>query len=506
MLPSFSILKYLLSAILIILSGFLYKFIISPYVRIQLKKREGVYTYFYPIYGIFHQWGKDYQTYHDSMASTKRSSKDLSKQRIMVTNINDRVMVMLRDPKYAKAFSLNQHLYTKSSHGDIMRILLGTSLVFAEGEAWKRNRKIISNTFHFEFLKSNIHRMQSTTQEFLNKINPTPGNDTYSIIKKFQEITGEIVGRIFFGECFNDYQFEGKPLTHALAEIMGELGTASRSGLPLLFGRKAMELSIFPHLKRVTDKVKRYHQLCYSIIQDRRNKSTSSSEKGDDLLASLLETQKSQDPQQRYTDEDIVYEFVNFFAAGMESTGLLIGMAVYSLAKNPQYLKDLEEERNNVYNTESQVTPDIIQKMDFTHAVLKETLRLYAPVFQTIIRVAQSDHYLDDFKIKKGEFVTDDFFALQFDEKYFENPFEFNPKRWLGTNQKSDPYAYTPFWAGPRNCNGQHLAIMESKIILSEFLNRFEFKMEANYELKMIVRVLYEPFEDFKLKLSLVKK
>jgi len=46
---------------------------------------------------------------------------------------------------------------------------------------------------------------------------------------------------------------------------------------------------------------------------------------------------------------------------------------------------------------------------------------------------------------------------------------------------------------------------MESKIILAEFLNRFDFKLEDNYELKMVVRVLYEPFEDFKLKLSLVK-
>jgi len=495
-LTSFSPIKYVLSVVILIATGFLYKFIISPYVRIQSKKKDGVMTYFYPIYGIFHQWGKAYETYQDSMASTKRSSKDFPNQKIMVTNVNDKVMVMLRDPQYAKDFSLKQHLYTKSSHGDIMKILLGTSLVFAEGEAWKRNRRIISNTFHFEFLKSNIHLMQSTTQEFLNKLDST--QDT-TIIKKFQEITGEIVGRIFFGECFDDYKFEGKPLTHALAEIMGELGTASRSGLPLFFGPKAMELSIFPHLKKVTDKVKRYHKLCSSIIQDRRS---NGSYKGDDLLNALLETQKSEDPQQRYTDEDIVYEFVNFFAAGMESTGLLIGMAVYSLAKNPQYLEDLREERNKIYNTETNVTPDIVQKMDFTHAVLKETLRLYAPVFQTIIREAQSDHQLVDITIKKGEFVTDDFFALQFDEKYFPDPYEFNPRRWLGNNQKTDPYAYTPFWAGPRNCNGQHLAIMESKIILSEFLNRFDFQLEEGYDLRMIVRVLYEPFEDFKLKLS----
>jgi len=437
------------------------------------------------------------------MASTKMSSKNFPNEKALVTNVTARVMIMLRDTQYAKEFSLKQNLYKKSSHGDVMKSLLGTSLVFAEGDLWKRNRRIISNHFHYEFLKENVSVMQATTKEFLNKITTYEYED-FPALTKFQEITGEIVGRIFFGESFNSYTFAGKQLTLALANIMAELGTASRHTLPMLFGPKVMELPIFPKLKKVSDRVKGFRQVCFSIIQDRKN---NQSYKGSDLLNSLLETQKSEDPEQRFSDLDIVNEFVNFFAAGMDSTALLVGMTLYSLAKNPQYKAVLKEERDRYYNTEGKMTTDLLSKMEFLHAVLKETLRFYAPVFQTIIREAVCDHKLGDLEIRKGEYVTNDFFALMFNEEYFPNAFQYNPNRWMDPkHQKVDHYVYTPFSAGPRNCNGQHLAILEAKVIVSEFLDKFDFELSDKFELRMVVKVLYQPDDELRLKIKPISK
>ena len=58
-----------------------------------------------------------------------------------------------------------------------------------------------------------------------------------------------------------------------------------------------------------------------------------------------------------------------------------------------------------------------------------------------------------------------------------------------------DSWMFTPFSGGPRNCIGQHLAIIEAKIIISEYLNMFDLKLQDGYKLKMGPKFLYEPVD-----------
>ena len=115
-------------------------------------------------------------------------------------------------------------------------------------------------------------------------------------------------------------------------------------------------------------------------------------------------SQLEDDMKERYSDEEIIDEFVTFFVAGMDTTGHLIGMTLYNLTQNPQYLTGLEEERNAMYNTDK-MSADSINKMDVLHLHLKETLRMQPPAPFTFIRVATVDHKILDLQVKKGHFV-----------------------------------------------------------------------------------------------------
>lgn len=60
------------------------------------------------------------------------------------------------------------------------------------------------------------------------------------------------------------------------------------------------------------------------------------------------------------------------------------------------------------------------------------------------------------------------------DAKYFPNPDDFNPKRFIDTNENISPYMYIPFSAGARNCIGQKFAMLEVKSTISKILRYYE--------------------------------
>jgi cytochrome P450 family 4 subfamily V len=281
---------------------------------------------------------------------------------------------------------------------------------------------------------------------------------------------------------------------------MSEVSMVGKTMPALILGAKVMNMPLlFPKYQKLMKRITEFRQICYDIIEARK------AQKGtmpQDLLAMLLNSQNSNDLEHRYSDEDIVNEFITFFVAGMDTTGHLIGMSLYNLSQNPQYLGELKTERNLTYNREQQVTAETLQKMDTLHCVLKESLRLHTPAPTSFLRVSLEDHMLGDLKVKKGELVRADFCFLFNNPKYFPEPSKFDIDRWRNNESKLDSYAFIPFSAGSRNCIGQHLAIIESKIIISEFLERFDFRPQDGYKLKMILRFLYEPEQDLLLELS----
>lgn len=210
--------------------------------------------------------------------------------------------------------------------------------------------------------------------------------------------------------------------------------------------------------------------MCVDIVLARKSKPKS---EANDMLSSLLATQNNEDIEQRFS-EDIVNEFITFFIAGMDTTGHLIGMTLYNLTQYPDYLAKLQAEREKTYP----ITTDTLHKRDLLHSFIKETLRFYPPGPLPFLREAVQDHDLLDLKIKKGELLACDFLSPAFDEKYFESPTEFRPDRWMDQDAKADSYTFVPFSAGPRNYTGQHLVLMEAKVIISEFLNRFDFALK----------------------------
>lgn len=78
----------------------------------------------------------------------------------------------------------------------------------------------------------------------------------------------------------------------------------------------------------------------------------------------------------------------------------------------------------------------------------------------------------------KGHIFANSGHTMHFDPKYFAEPKEFNPDRFLGADAAFPRHAYRPFEKGPRSCIGQPLAMDEMKIMLLLVARWFDFELK----------------------------
>jgi cytochrome P450 len=109
----------------------------------------------------------------------------------------------------------------------------------------------------------------------------------------------------------------------------------------------------------------------------------------------------------------------------------------------------------------------------YARAVIQETMRLYPPIWM-LIRVAARLDTIDGKEIHPGDRVALFAYGAHHSPKYWENPEDFVPERWMGdAAKKRIPYTYLPFGGGKRSCIGGAMSQVENTLALSILLRRF---------------------------------
>ena len=88
-----------------------------------------------------------------------------------------------------------------------------------------------------------------------------------------------------------------------------------------------------------------------------------------------------------------------------------------------------------------------------------------------------------DYFIPKGSMVMANIRFLHFDDKYWDNPDEFKPERWLLPGEDSSNVCiaqhvnFIPFSLGKRRCLGENLAKSEYLLFGILLLKNFNFRV-----------------------------
>jgi cytochrome P450 len=169
---------------------------------------------------------------------------------------------------------------------------------------------------------------------------------------------------------------------------------------------------------------------------------------------------------------EIVDQLKTFFFAGHDTTASALSWSYYFLSHHPAELLRLRQELDEVFGintTPSEVAkkfvddPKLHTKLDFTLAVIKESLRLEPPA-APLREVPPNYHFKTSsgatFAPPEGTMIYLSAWMLhRSTDVWGDDAGEFKPERFMPG--KPLPWGYIPFSKRPRDCIGSSLAYLE---------------------------------------------
>jgi cytochrome P450 len=196
------------------------------------------------------------------------------------------------------------------------------------------------------------------------------------------------------------------------------------------------------------------------------------------LVGRLFEVRE----KHKLSDVDIASECADHLLAGIDTTAdtLMFMIWALSLPKHNRCQKKLRREVSSVeVNDDGLPAPKDLMQLPYLNAVIRETLRLYAPIPTYEPRSIPVDTVIDGFVIPANTIVGMSPYCLHRNEAIYPKPLSFQPERWLDPSGALLPESHERnrnFWAfssGARMCIGIHLANAEMLSMTAALYRKF---------------------------------
>ncbi|MFB6148494.1 MAG: cytochrome P450 [Halobacteriales archaeon] len=362
----------------------------------------------------------------------------------------DEPTYMLNDPAAIERVLVGEEeRFRKATFGDpALEQLLGSGLLFSEGMFWKQQRQLAQPAFQPDRIQSLGGMMTDYTQSMLEEWDP---DSVVDIQRAMATVTVRIIVDAMFDTTLKS------ALTERLQEALLPIGSRFEPSF-----RRVLLPEWVPTEENRTYQtaVETLDEILEELIRRRRGTES----EGDDLLSILLRAQD--DPAYDLSNHQLRDELMTMLLAGHDTTALALTYTWYLLDENPEVRKRFHEELDAAIDDTTPTVEDVMG-LETTDRILTESMRLYPPVY-IMFREPIEDITIDEYPIQAGTPLLLSQWAVHRDDRFYENPEQFDPDRWRRDRARERPnFAYFPFGGGPRHCIGKHLAMLEAKLILA---------------------------------------
>jgi cytochrome P450 len=165
--------------------------------------------------------------------------------------------------------------------------------------------------------------------------------------------------------------------------------------------------------------------------------------------------------------------------AGSDTPAITTEWALAELLKHPKFMKKIQDELDDVVGHDRVVNESDLPQLKYFQAVVKETFRLHPLVPLMLPHESIKACEINGYHIPPKTRILVNVWAIHRDSSIYENPFDFNPERFVGTtiDLKGNDFQLLPFGSGRRMCPGLSLGLTIMQMELARLLHSFTWRL-----------------------------
>ncbi|KAL5495019.1 hypothetical protein ACEPAI_481 [Sanghuangporus weigelae] len=403
-----------------------------------------------------------------------------------------RVSIWVADADAIKELNLSRDRFAKPVSMYKLLSFFGGNIVASEGEDWKRHRKISQPAFS----ERNNKLVWEETCRIVNEMITSWGFEKESVeIDHVVNITLPIalmvIGSAGFGKRITWDEDSFAPDGHRMS-FQTALSIVSKDlFLKIIVPNWASSLAQrYRNIHTAFDELKLYME---EIIEERKRLPLGDTSRND-LFSNLIHASEEEGNDYKLTPEELMGDTFIFLLAGHETTAHTLAFTFALLALYQEEQELLYQQLKMIITDGRMPAYEDMHLLSRSMVVFYETLRLFPPV-NVIPKVALDETTLsfesaiDSIKhrdyhttatrktvrIPKNARVIIHTTGLHYNPRYWDEPHEFRPSRFLHDWPKE---AFLPFFGGPRACIGRRFFETEGIATLSTVLLRYQIKVK----------------------------
>ncbi|KAH9989043.1 cytochrome P450 [Russula compacta] len=275
----------------------------------------------------------------------------------------------------------------------ITELLFGRGIVWAHGETHQRQRKIMSSAFSAPQLRTFLSLFQSSAHKLAQKWREeliaadSSGQPLVNVTGWLSRTTLDIIGEAGFDYQFSSLDNVKTPLRDQYENLfIDSLLYPSWYDLvfksiwryipeSLLYFVRYLPTREYRRFLRFTNFMRKFSQ---GMIE----KSMINGD-GKDIMSVLLRANASVNPEGKLTDSEVIAQISTLLFAGHDTTANSLSWYLWEMAKHPESQERVRAEitATRAKNGGKEVSVTDLDSMEFTHATLKESMRLHPIVY-----------------------------------------------------------------------------------------------------------------------------